>query len=967
MASEATCRGCKAGGFARAAPRRLAAPALVALAALALAAPAQAQTTPVCSDTPAAGQRIVCSEDAASTDDIAIDTSGVTIETTADQEHGIVGQHRGSGTVEIESRSDTIATEGQLAHGILASHKGSAGDVVLRAVSTNIETKRTGTGAGSRGIWAETTAAGKIDVEIVGGRIATAGDGSLGIDLDHFHAGSGVAGALTLDISGGAEIETSGALAHGIHAVRSSHGDIALTLRDTAIGTAGADSDGILANQLFDSKPGIAGDITVDLLGGVRIATAGENAEGVWASAAGNDTSVRSDVTVRARGDNAIATEGADAEGILAQRAGGGGGNILVDLRGVSIATGGSDSHGIFAGHTGPGDVDIRLSGGGVTTQGVGASGIAASRNAGGPGDVRIVTRNHRIVTESTELDSTTSLTSAHGISVAHDSTGDIVIDLQGGSIETRGTSSRGVRALHRTAENGGDVRIRTGAGHSIVTASDTAHGIWARNFGTGAEGGAIFVDVGGAVRADGANALGVVVGGLDNNGVVTGASPFDEEGYRRQTVRVNGRVYGGSGAGTGVTFAGGGRLFIGPRGLVGALSGIAVVARGNTVVDGETVPRKLLVHLLPDGRSPAALLDGTIVNEGGETVYAVNGTPLYDTVKGGRTGLWAPNGARDVTLVEHFTGLDFSSAESFIDRYAPRAAAYEALPGVLMRMDGEGPAGTGALRRPGSPLWLRLSGGGSSHEPQRTSTGGRYRLDRNAAEIGLDYRLGEELSASLGAHRVSGEARIAMPAGRARVEAEGYGLSGRLAWQGDEGAYGTGRLSLTRFTADLSSAARGRLVTGASGLVQSLDLEGGQRFDLEGARWLTARAWLGSAGVSVDDFTDALGSRVSVEKAERATAGLGAAVGTTLWSQGEAESLVLTGGLGMERTLGEESAVVVTGERLTSEGAEPRLLFDLGGTWRSAGLTLDAALRVHGLLSSDENAGTSLHLRMAF
>ena len=210
MSSEAMRKAHGTGGYARAAARRLAALALVALAALALAAPALAQTTPVCSDTPAAGERIVCTEDAASTDDVAIDTSGLTIETTEDQEHAINGQHNGTGTVRIESRADTLATDGQIAHGILASHKGSAGDVVLRAVSTNIETKRTGTGALSRGIWAETTAAGKVDVEIVGGRIATAGDNSLGIDLDHFHVGSGMAGALTLDISGGAEIETSG-------------------------------------------------------------------------------------------------------------------------------------------------------------------------------------------------------------------------------------------------------------------------------------------------------------------------------------------------------------------------------------------------------------------------------------------------------------------------------------------------------------------------------------------------------------------------------------------------------------------------------------------------------------------------------------------------------------------------------------------------------------------------------------
>ena len=233
----------------------------------------------MCSDTPGTGERVQCIEDATSTDDIEIDTSGLTIETTADQEHVIAGHHGGSGTVRIESRSDTLATEGQFAHGILASHKGSAGDVVLRAVSTTIETKLTGTGAASRGIWAETITAGKVDVEIVGGRIATAGDDSLGIDLDHFYAGSDVAGALTLDISGGAEIETAGATAFGMRVERKSHGDIALTLRDTAIRTAGVNSDGIFATQLIDLKPDIVGDIVIDLLGGVRIATAGESAE----------------------------------------------------------------------------------------------------------------------------------------------------------------------------------------------------------------------------------------------------------------------------------------------------------------------------------------------------------------------------------------------------------------------------------------------------------------------------------------------------------------------------------------------------------------------------------------------------------------------------------------------------------------------------------------------------------------
>ena len=625
-------------------PGCVAAP-LAAVAALAFTATAQAQTTAVCSDTPAAGERIQCVEDAASTDDIAIDASGLAIETTADQESGIGAFHGGEGDIRIESRSDSITTAGQLSYGIGASHSGGTGDVFLRVFSTDIRTNRSGADAFAHGIFGETTTSGRLDAVVTGGSIATLGDISQGIFLRHAYAGSGAAGALTLDIGGGIAIETSGDGASGIYTERKSDGDIRLTLRDAAIGTAGAISDGVLATLNNDPKPDIAGDVRVDLLGGVRIETAGADARGILAEATGNDPAGRSDVTVTARGGNSIVTEGDNAFGLTAQRLNGGAGDVLVDLRGLSVTTGGKDAHGLSALHQGPGDIDIRVSGGGVTTRGVGARGIFAWRNDGGPGDIRILARNHRIVTESTDVDATSQVTEASGIYAVHNSQGDIVIDLRGGSIETRGVRSHGVIADHFQAENGGDVLVRTGGGHRIATAGEGAHGITALNAGTTAGTGAIVIDVGGSVQAGGAEAHGIAAGDINADGMVTGASPLGADGYRRQTVRVDGRVYGGTGTGAGVYLAGGGRVFIGPRGLVGALSGVAVRAVGNTVVDGETVPRRLLVHLLPDARSPAALLDGSFVNDGGETVLAVNGTPLYDSEEGGRTGLWVSIG----------------------------------------------------------------------------------------------------------------------------------------------------------------------------------------------------------------------------------------------------------------------------------------------------------------------------------
>ena len=66
----------------------------------------------------------------------------------------------------------------------------------------------------------------------------------------------------------------------------------------------------------------------------------------------------------------------------------------------------------------------------------------------------------------------------------------------------------------------------------------------------------------------------------------------------------------------------------------------------------------------------------------------------LHDGASGA-TGLEAPNGAWDVTLLEKptVTGRIFSHND-FNAVYAPRAAVYEALPGLLLRLNGRGTGG---------------------------------------------------------------------------------------------------------------------------------------------------------------------------------------------------------------------------------------------------------------------------------
>ncbi len=79
---------------------------------------ASAQTTAVCSNTPATGERIKCEEDATSTNNIDSDTSNVTISTAADGEDGIEVTHLGSGDVDIDIQGGSIETRGAYSYGV---------------------------------------------------------------------------------------------------------------------------------------------------------------------------------------------------------------------------------------------------------------------------------------------------------------------------------------------------------------------------------------------------------------------------------------------------------------------------------------------------------------------------------------------------------------------------------------------------------------------------------------------------------------------------------------------------------------------------------------------------------------------------------------------------------------------------------------------------------------------------------
>ena len=537
--------------------------AIILVAMFLLGVTTASAQTPECSNTPASGERIECKEDADSTEDIDIDTSNLTINTTMDDHDGIKVIHSGSGDIDVNSQSDTFTTTGLDASGIDVDHTGATGDVTVSVTSPTIST---GEGR-SVGIEANSNSIGKLDVDIRGGSITTTGGVSTGVSLWHDYAGTGQAGPTTLDINGNAEITTSGDNSSGVFIARRSDGQNILNLEDVTIGTMGRQSNGVWARQDFNKLGNdVVGDVEVNMLGGVSITTGGATAHGVYVEHIG------------------------------------GKGKVSMDLQDIAI-----------------------------TTKGLGAFGIHA----------------------------------------LHRNLGDIDIDLQGGSIETRGAYSYGVFGNLENVDNGGELSIRTGGGHTITTTGEGGHGIVAYNFGTAQPTSSISIEVGGNIVTTGAGAQGVRVGSLSSTGAPERVAPIhiddgtDEgfvDGHRRQTVTVNGRVIGNA---AGVYLAGGGRVVIGPQGSVGAKSGIAILATGDTpgANPGDPVIKpKLRVDMNLDGRRVAqAIGHNWIMNDGGETTIAVNDIVLHEGATG-VTGMTAPNGAWNVTMREAGVTVDRST-----------------------------------------------------------------------------------------------------------------------------------------------------------------------------------------------------------------------------------------------------------------------------------------------------------------
>ena len=301
---------------------RAPAAALVLGLALLLGAGEAAAQAAVCSNTPAANQRIDCREGSSSMDDIRIDARNVAISVTGTRIRGVYGKHDGSGDIDVDLTGGSVTTSGTHSYGVGVGQFGASGaidiglkDVVVKTSGTNawgvVGDRMTGTGA--------------IDIDVQGGSIEVAGPNSIAVhalqrssgdvDIDVtdtvikavstslgiYALRSGAAGDIAIGVRGGS-IETNTFTTHGIYAraqftdADDEGGDVEVTVADASVTNKGSFSYGVFAEHLGK------GGITVDVSGGSVITSEGRNGFGVYAhhgkrrEVTGTDTTV--DMTI---------------------------------------------------------------------------------------------------------------------------------------------------------------------------------------------------------------------------------------------------------------------------------------------------------------------------------------------------------------------------------------------------------------------------------------------------------------------------------------------------------------------------------------------------------------------------------------------------------------------------------------------------------------------------------------------
>ena len=338
-----------------------------------------------------------------------------------------------------------------------------------------------------------------------------------------------------------------------------------------------------------------------------------------------------------------------------------------------------------------------------------------------------------------------------------------------------------------------------------------------------------------------------------------------------------------------------------------------------------------------PDQAADRAVGQITGTGERRIRIIAANGKELPVGPRG--TSAAAPSGPFDV-------GIDPDGR--LASDYAPRSRVYEALPSVLLGLNGtSGFHDRMAAPRSPNGVWARIEASGGSRETERsTSTSGAglsWTERRYGAETGVDFPL-EGGVAGLSAHHRRASAEVSGNDGRIDVAGEGLGAS--MAWRLSDDMYVAGEVSATWYDVALESGRRGSLKSSVGAFGHAVGVEVGRRVDLGpgplGALTATPRARLSYSRVGMDDFTDAVDASVSLDKGRAATGVAGVALEA---SEGRGR---MFGSVDVEHGFSRETVMGVSEVALSSQSEATRVRFEVGGSveWSGGRYALQGAAR---------------------
>ncbi len=429
--------------------------------------------------------------------------------------------------------------------------------------------------------------------------------------------------------------------------------------------------------------------------------------------------------------------------------------------------------------------------------------------------------------------------------------------------------------------------------------------------------------------------------------------------------IYIEGEVTGGAGPGgdpapAAVHLTGGGSVTVGLTGRVRAGGAMSAIRGDNAptavIVHSENTVRELTQE---EAREDLARIEGGIVGDGieksvtiaevrddGTTGHALRDLPVGD------------DGEVDVSDLPRSTFSCDMAADG-------RCRLYEALPSVLLAMNGLPSYGERlAAARSETGGWARVEASrGEWQADDSTRTGVGYDHDRNGVRAGVDLAVGGDAMLGVSVHGLQGEAEMTQNGGKVELSGMGVGVSA-TAMAGE--VYIDAQAQATWFDVEVTSGMGTKLKDGVGGEGYGLALEAGRSVALNDSLSLTPLLGLAWSRVSLDDFTDDVGSgaRVSVEDADSLVGRLGLAVAADTGG-----GLRLFGSVDAMEEFSEETEARASGTQLKASSETTSVRLGLGGvhSWGEGRYAVQGSASYTAGGGDNSAFGGGLSLSMSF